>query len=130
MPPSGNSSASIGTYAAPDMSAFEEQLAGTFGSLRGQMFVDASQERPENAPNLHHEGEELLVKSFDYGTGFEIVDEAVDMGPEIKYYRVVVIQQIYPKKKKKIDYYSLPRNFGMMSAPSIDNTIEQLVSSD
>jgi hypothetical protein len=79
------------------------------GQVRRQLYGIPTQTRPRGNPtNIHHEGEEVLVRSFDYGTGFEIVsqDEIREQGDEIKYYKVVIVEQIRPPKRKKIQGYS------------------------
>jgi hypothetical protein len=57
-------------------------------------------DRSKQPTNVHKPGDTLLVRAFDYGKGFEIVNNPEDIGEDFTYYQVE-IQAIVPVKKHR-----------------------------
>ena len=75
--------------------AMQNQILRTRGPWQTEIIDEP---RPTKNPNNKHKvGDKLLVRAFDYGAGFEIVDSAEDRGEDLSYYQVE-IKKIVPVK--------------------------------
>lgn len=67
--------------------------------------VDALIELPVNRENVSTftNGQKLLVKAFNYGSGFEIVDNNDDPGTDFSLYEIIVVKKVRPRDSNR--YY-------------------------
>lgn len=62
---------------------------------------ESLQEDRGEPTNLYKPGDTFIVRAFNYGPGFEKVDEAVDKGKDFTYYRVDIVEIVKPGKRNE-----------------------------
>lgn len=65
--------------------------------------------RQHEEPNVYDTGQKLLVKAFNYGTGFEVVNQVEDLGENYTFYEVKIM--------RKIDHSDMP----LYTAPDLSS---------